>query len=278
MSTLERINLFLGLYFEVFKSLRKALLVLPFLIYALLQLILVLKLYFFNLPVFSWIFFPIFKFFWGDYLLHYPDYFVFFPKIFSRFNLIMSGVIGIVLNGAAIFLFASFFRGEKAYLSAGIKKGISKYGWLFLGWLLQTLVLFAVIYLPSRSLSFLVESRASEFLFDFSLLLLGVLFSCLFAYMQVGIILEHKTIFPAIFQSFSIFRKNFFTTFFLILLPNLLVLPFNFLNRRSDFLIIKFNPEFIVYLQVFSIIIALFTNFFLVGTVTRFYLWQQGER
>ena len=278
MNALEKINVFLGIYFEVFKNLKKGLLYLPFLIYAFFQIILIFKLYFFNLPIFSWLFFPLYKFLWGDYLLHYPDYFVFFPKIFSRFNLGMNGFIGIVFNGAAIFLFASFFRGEKAYLLAGIKNSFSKYGWLFLGWLMETAILVVVIYFPSKSFSSFAGSFSTEFLFDFLLLVGGVIFSSLFAYMQAGIILDHKKVFPAIFQSFSIFKKNFFTTFFFVLWPNLLVLPFNFLNRRSPYLIGKFNPELVVYLQIFSVIVALFTSFFLVGTITRFYLWQQGER
>jgi len=278
MTLLQKINLFFSIYLAGLKSFKKPLLWLPFLLYALAQLLLLLALVYFYSPLISFAFVPMIKRFMGEFVLHYPVYFLFLPKIFSRANLLLGGIFGIITIGWATYLFFSYFLQDKRIeLAEGLKVVFSKYLFLLGIWVIETAVLLGWFFFISRvGRGFLEGSFKRELAFEILSLGSGVLFYGLFAFTIPAIILSGRNIISALGLSVSIYKRNFFSTYFFVLLPNLLSLPFTFLNRRAAFLISKFNPEIIFLILVFGIAISMIAIYILISTLTRFYLYDQG--
>jgi hypothetical protein len=278
MGILEKINLFFSIYLTGLRSFKKPLLWLPFILYALAQLLLLLALINFYSPLLSLIFIPLIKKFIGEFTLHYPAYFIFLPKIFSRANLLLSGIIGSFTIGWGTYLFFSYFLPDnRVKLTEGIKVAFSKYLLLLGVWAIETIVLLGWFFLISRvGKGFLTGSFKRELAFELFSLGTGVIFYGLFAYTISAIVLSGRNIISALGLSISIFKRNFFSTYLFLILPNLLTLPFAFLNRRAVYLISKFNPEIVFLILVLEIFVSMLANFIHISTLTRFYIYDQG--
>ncbi|HEX9912097.1 MAG TPA: hypothetical protein VGB01_02490 [candidate division Zixibacteria bacterium] len=278
MNILEKINLFFSVYLAGLRSFKKPLLWLPFVLYALIQILLLLALVNFYSPLLSWTFIPLIKKFIGEFALHYPVYFLFLPKIFSRANLLLGGIIGSFTIGWGTYLFFSFFLPDnRIKLTEGIKVAFSKYLLLLGVWAIETIVLLGWFFLISRvGRGFLGGSFKRELAFELLSLGSGLIFYGFFAFTISAIVLSGRNIISALGLSLSIYKRNFFSTYFFVLLPNLLTFPFAFLNRRAALLISKFNPEIVFLILVLEIFVSMLANYILISTLTRFYLYDQG--
>jgi hypothetical protein len=278
MNFLEKINLFFSVYLAGLRSFKKPILWLPFVLYALIQILLLLALVNFYSPLLSLIFIPLIKKFIGEFVLHYPAYFLFLPKIFSRVNLLLGGIIGSFTIGWGTYLFFSFFLPDnRIKLTEGIKVAFSKYLLLLGVWAIETIVLLGWFFLISRvGKGFLGGSFKRELAFELLSLGSGLIFYGFFAFTISAIILSGRNIISALGLSISIYKRNFFSTYLFLLLPNLLTLPFTFLNRRAIYLISKFNPEIVFLILVLEIFVSMLANYILISTLTRFYLYDQG--
>jgi len=278
MNFLEKINLFFSVYLAGLKSFKKPLLWLPFVLYALIQILLLLALVNFYSPLLSLTFIPLIKKFIGEFALHYPAYFLFLPKIFSRANLLLGGIIGSFTIGWGTYLFFSYFLPDnRVKVAEGVKVSFSKYLLLLGVWAIETIVLLGWFFLISRvGRGFLGGSFKRELAFELLSLGSGLIFYGLFAFTISAIILSGRNIISALGLSISIYKRNFFSTYFFVLLPNLLTLPFTFLNRRAIYLISKFNPEIVFLILVLEIFVSMLANYILISTLTRFYLYDQG--
>jgi hypothetical protein len=278
MNFLEKINLFFSVYLAGLKSFKKPLLWLPFILYALIQILLLLALVNFYSPLLSLTFIPLIKKFIGEFALHYPAYFLFLPKIFSRANLLLSGIIGSFTIGWGTYLFFSHFLPDnRIKVAEGVKVSFSKYLLLLGVWAIETVVLLGWFFLISRvGRGFLGGSFKRELAFELLSLGSGLVFYGFFAFTISAIVLSGRNIISALGLSISIYKRNFFSTYFFVLLPNLLTLPFTFLNRRAIYLISKFNPEIVFLILVLEIFVSMIANYVLISTLTRFYLYDQG--
>lgn len=278
MTLLQKINLFFSIYFSALRSFKKPLLLIPFILFALAQFLLLLALVNFYAPFLSFVFIPTIKKIMGEFVLHYPAYFIFLPKIFSRANLLLSGILGIIALGWATYLFFSYFLPDKRVeLKEGLKTALSKYLLLLGIWVIESVVILAWFFFLSRAgRGFVGGSFKKELAFEIFGLCSGVVFYGLFAFTIPAIILSGRNILESVGTSISIYKRNFFSTYFFVLLPNLLTLPFSFLNRNAAFLITKFNPEVMILMLILEIAISMIANYILISTLTRFYLYDQG--
>ena len=278
MNFLEKVNLFFSVYLAGLRSFKKPILWLPFVLYALIQILLLLALINFYSPLLSLVFIPLIKKFIGEFVLHYPAYFLFLPKIFSRANLLLGGIIGSFTIGWGTYLFFSFFLPDnRIKLTEGIKVAFSKYLLLLGVWAIETIVLLGWFFLISRvGRGFLGGSFKRELAFELLSLGSGLIFYGFFAFTISAIILSGRNIISALGLSISIYKRNFFSTYLFLLLPNLLTLPFTFLNRRAIYLISKFNPEIVFLILVLEIFVSMLANYVLISTLTRFYIYDQG--
>ena len=275
MSLLAKINNFILTYLEVFKSLKRFSLWLPFFVYALFQVILLFILLSFTSPILAGVFVPLFKKMYGEAILHYPTFFAFLPAVFNRANLLVGLFLGIILDGAAFFMFCSYFTQKRFSFLSGIKVALSKY-WMLLALGILKLPVILVMRIPFWLLRDMVTgSPRREFALEVGCIILGVIYTGIFVYATPAIIWHRKKLFRAIADSWSIFIGNFFSTFLFIFIPVLINFPVNFLKRQSPTLVTKFSPEIVAWVVVLGVIVSILANFFSSGAVAKFYLGEE---
>lgn len=255
-------------------SMKNGKIFLLFITYAIVQIGFLFGLvYFYAYPPFSSFLVPIVKKFFGDFALHYPNNYVILPTLFSWANLILGGLMGIVLVGTATFLFSMSYQNKNVKLKTGFKRTISYYFVLLAVWFVEIVALLAVFIggpaLLNKMEYFAVKGTiVVQLITAFGAIVVGALF----IYTTALVILDKRGILNAISHSLKLFFKYPFTSLMLIGIPNLIKMPMDLLSGKTGFLITQFTPEIVGGVIILSILISMFANYFLVGTVTRYFL------
>ena len=275
MNLLARINRFVLTYLEVFKSFKRFSLWMPFLVYALLQIVVLSLLVCFASPPLSTVLVPIFKKAYGEAVLHYPLFFIFLPTIFSTTSVIIGLVFGVVLDGAAVYMFCSHFSGKRVSFASGFRSALSKYWMLLLLGVLKLPVIW-IMKIPFWLLKDVAAgSPKREFALGIGCIALGVIYTGVFVYATPEVIWRNRKIFEAIGSAWKIFSRSFVSTFLFIFVPLMINLPVNFLKGQSRVLIARFNPEVIAWIVVLGVALSILINYLSLGTISRFYLEEE---
>lgn len=271
---LKQINLIIWVWIQSLRAMRRGKSFIPFLIFALLQGIMLIALLRFAYPPLSSVLAPIMRRFFGEVSLHYPHNFLVLPQMYNRANILLGGIVGVVVIGVATQMFAAIHQRRSPSFWGGVRESLPRYGWLFLVWLVETaLILLIVGGLPSVLGGFIPASRLVRSITYF----VGLITSAAFAYTTAFVVLEKRHAVKAISGSLSIFGGNIIISFFLVAIPSLFHVPIDFLARRSELLIAKFIPETVAVVILTGIGISIVANYLLVGTVTGFYLLARNQ-
>ena len=276
---IEKFKRLIWLWMQCFRSMRNFRTFIPFILYAMLQgFVLYSLVNFVNAP-FSNILIPLIRELFGESALHYPSFFFILSPLYNQINIVLSGFLGIVIIGMATHIFAVNFRANRPTLGQALKETMPKYGVLFIIWILESALSLAMIIGVPQILNELLqpEYRISR-LIEMGGLLLGIIIGAIFAYTSALIILDRQKLLRSISQTFMIFKRNAFTTFFLIAVPTFFYFPISYLSRKTDLLISKFSPEIIAGLLGTGIFISLLLSYFQIGSITRFYLLQTEKK
>lgn len=249
-----------------------------FLGYAALQIVFIFVLMFYAYPPFSSFLIPVMQKFFGEPALHYPNNFLVLPTMFFWVNLLLSGFVGIVLVGSTTHLFSNNYAQKSVNVGNGLRTILPSYSILFVVWLVETVMLLGVflgVPLLLGKIAFFANrgNLTTQLVTSFVAISVGALF----VYTTALIVLEKRGPLNAIARSLSLFAKYPVITILLIAVPNFMRMPVDLLSGKTQFLIGKFNPEMVGIVLILSILISVFANFFLVGTVTRYFLFLRGK-
>jgi hypothetical protein len=127
MDLVARTNILLWTWIQSLRSAKKLSLFIPFLLFALLQtVILVLFLFFYSLPL-AGIFIPLVRRLSGESALHYPQLYMHLPRLFSIANVwLLNPLMGWLFIGAATFLFAAWYRGQFVDAGRGLSMALGR--------------------------------------------------------------------------------------------------------------------------------------------------------
>jgi len=261
------------------QSMRNMKTLVPFMLYAILQLFLLYTLVnFFNAP-FSYAMIPVIKNLFGESALHYPHFYHFLPPLYNQMNLIISGIFGIMLIGTATHLFAAYFQKTTTGIRSAFSVTLKNYGVLFILWIIETLInILIIIGIPLIINNFLQIGYPASRIVQYSAFFVSIIFTSIFAYSTALVILDKQSLLKAISKTCSTFKNNALMSLLLVGIPTLIYLPINFLIEKTDLLIAKFSPEIIVIILGSGILITFFTNYIQIGTITRFYIMLSERR
>jgi hypothetical protein len=85
----------------------------------------------------------------------------------------------------------------------------------------------------------------------------------LFIYAMPAVIIERKGFFPAIKKGLLFFKKYFFPTVMLVLVPALIYIPVILINMKTDALVGRFFPEIIIGVIGSGIVATLIMDIFI---------------
>jgi len=269
-------------FFEVWKDCLKSIkqfrLFTPLVLFAVFQVIALLVLNNFYRPPFNTIIVPIITKFFNESFIHYPNYYIIMPFLFNNLNILLGGLFGIIFLSTTTLLFASHIQKKDLKFSSHVKQVFPKYGLLFLLWLIESIfVLTIIIGAPIILRNYFTVGYTEFRIFQLCFFLFGLFVASLFAYTTAAVVLDNHKLKSALSTSFKLFVKNTSASFLFVAIPNIIIWPFSYVAGKTQFILQKFNPEMVMVLIGVTIFVSIFANFFLIGTLTQFYLLKKKE-
>jgi hypothetical protein len=274
----EKMSIFITFYVRMFINIFRLSTWSPFLFLAGIQTIFLILITNFNLPGFASLIMPLLKLILPVSLIHYPQYYLAAPMIYSLIDsFILGPSIWLIAVAAAIYKLNESYDGEKISLAQSKNVALSIYSKLLLLWLIQTALMVAIVLIPTWWFStLLADTPRRSLAAKFMLQMAGFGISAFMIYTIPGIIIGKKSLGKAIGDSIKICFHNLFFSFFVIFLPGIVKLIIDLLATHfAPLIIYNYNPDIILWLLYSEIAIGIFLNLFIYGTAT--YAYRQFE-
>ncbi|MCK4414021.1 MAG: hypothetical protein KAY32_10785 [Candidatus Eisenbacteria sp.] len=251
----------------------RPLLWLPFVFVAALQLGALLLLVGFHRPLLLPLGLPLVDLLGGEPASHYPLLYYQLPAMFFKLNLVISTLFASVAAGAGTLLFA---RSYGYPVEEGIWERTLRCAPRLIA---VTLIVVACLLGVTLLASLVPREAAMESLLvrwglRGALLGLFILLQSLLIYTTPWIVLLGHRIGPAIRDSVRVTLRTLFPTLIAVGIPLLLLFPFSYVTGRVDLLAGQLRPELIATLLGLQVVCQMLVTFFLIGGVTRLFLWR----
>ncbi|HBC46771.1 MAG TPA: hypothetical protein DEO84_03285 [candidate division Zixibacteria bacterium] len=268
LSFLDKLNMFVSIYGQLFISIFRFSWWSPFFIYAIFQTIGFLALLWYYAPILSSTVYPIISLFLPPNAFHYPQYYLALPSLYATYESLILGItVWIVLAAAAVYRFSGIYNGKVPALRDSIRLAMRSYLPLLLVWLLETVLVIIILYLPSHLLkNMIADSPNRAALADVVFETIGLGVTAMLIYAVPGIILDGKKVWQAIQDSIGLFMRNFIFTYSIVFFPSFLRIIMNLLlTSYAPKIITILNPELIPTIMFIYIFAGIFINLFIYG-------------
>jgi len=271
---LQKINIFLNIYGRMFSGIFHFSAWSGFFYLALFQALGLFALARFYLGGIYQVISPILSYFVPEALLHYPQYYLALPTLYSGFeNFVLGPTIWVILSAFAVYKLDAYHRREKAGSKKGFKIALNAYLPLLIFWALETGLVLIAIVLPSRLTTEIVAGSPNrKIALEVGLQVGAYIISAFLIYTIPGVIIGSKRVGSAIVDSLVLCKRNFFMTVTLVLLPSLVRIAFDLtLSQFSPVIIKLLNPEIVLVLLGAQIFVGIFVNLFIYGSAVFVY-------
>jgi hypothetical protein len=278
MSPLEKINFFLSTYGRLFVALFNVRLWSPFLLYLIVMMLIVLGVQAMFSPLLSGWLIPLATWLVGDNILHYPQHLTYLPFTFQMLNLVPSLLLESLLTAAGVLMFVAYFRQQSPAFGSSVRAASKYYPKIVLIWLVNVVLVYLLFrFLPGLFRDLVNGAPRREMALMIGLQGLSALLSALFIYAIPYLVVRGRSLGGCFAVSFSLFFKHFFTTFFLVGIPQFVTLFLVIPLQSADTIALKFNPGVVLLLTYGMVMMSTLTSFFTTGSVVRFFLETSEE-
>lgn len=276
MTSLDKINFFVSSYGRTFVALFKVRLWPPFLIYFLILVLVIVAIQSMFSPLLAVWLIPLVKAAAGsDSVLHYPQHLLLLPNVFERFRFIaISWIVESALMSAAYLMFAAYYTRQKLGFVSALREAMKRYHLVAIALIVNTALVYVLfLTLPDLFADFTHGAPRRMVALGLGFQALSLLLSSLFVYVVPLLVIAKQPLGRSFIGSFRLFFRNFFTTYFLVLIPNILLILLSVvLQLYTQDIVSKFHPRVMVMLTYLNAVLSIAANFFIVSTVTRFFL------
>ncbi len=274
LTALDKINLFVRIYGRMFAAVFNFAPWAPFLILAFFQALGLFGLINFHLSGWSALISPLISRFISEEMIHYPQYYLALPSLYSSYSTFILGpTIWVILSAAAVHKLSGYHSGEKISLKEALRSSRRLYFPLLLFWIIETGIVLVVMLAPSVVLAqAAATSPLRKLVLNTGLNCAAFAVSAFFVYTIPGVIIGGKKIFSAIAGSAGLCARNFFLTFFIVAVPGSIGLVFDLiLTEFSGRIVTLLNPELILLILYIRIAAGIFVNLFIYGAAVFVY-------
>jgi len=273
LSIIDKLNRFIGLYIFAVKSFFKGAAWFPFVVYGLIQLMVLIILVNHINPILNPILAPLVALAGGDstdLFYHYPTLYLMLPLIYNWFKLAVGVIFEGLFSGFTVILILKIIDAAKF---GKLNFSFVRRRWFQLAivWTAITAIILAVIqFFPSL---FAEQIAASIKIRTIVRVAMGIIQVGLFSILMYIIpyyIISAGSLGTAVRKSFTAFAQNPIFSFFLALVPYLFTVPVSFAIDNTPKLMEKFSPELIFYILSFGIFMEFLANYLLIATLTKF--------
>lgn len=205
--------------------------------------------------------------------LHYPTHMLMVSSVFGRVNHLISIIFESVLTASAFIIFVGFFEERKIKFGFAFKQVIKKYHLL----VLTSIVIYALFsilneLIPPIFLDMFKGSPRKILLFAviYNFFIFAVLAP--FIYMVPYIVIKDEGIFSAFKKSVKTFFKNSFTSYFMIFVTQILVLPFSLALTFGSIVADRFSPDMLGWLLYGQIGVYFIASIIFTAMMTRIFV------
>ncbi|MBU3933224.1 MAG: hypothetical protein KKH11_00960 [Candidatus Omnitrophica bacterium] len=244
---------------ETFETLLKnPIILLPFLIVGLFDIVLLILIYLAPQPPFSALLAPPIRAFWGEQFLHYPVNLFLIPRLFNYGHIISTAVIGVLMTGLAIGMLKDAREGVRPGILFNLIKSIKAYLSLVVIWA----VLFGLVTLIFKGLPFALQlkQRTALQVALYASFLISIFIEVIFIYAMPAVMIEKKRAWAAIKRSITFAKGIFLPTLFLVAIPMLIYIPMIALRGKLPVLMNKLFPEVVLISLGLGIIVSVITD------------------
>jgi len=273
MGVVQQFNATIWCWAEMFRALRKRVAMTPFLIYAGVQVLLLLMVLGFTLPVLRSFVPGLLEWRFGEQALHYPNTLLALRGALGQADLVLSVLLGAFVMAAAARLFSSYYSGERARASSGYAAARANYLPALAITLIVAVVSQLLVRAPMAAWGDLADSSPMRFrLLRAALIGAVIVVQTLFVYAIAALVIDGKKLGEAMGTTLSLAFRNPVTSLLIVGVPAALELLPAWIMRNSPVFIYRFTPEFLAAGMVLWIIVILLIGYATAGAATRFYL------
>lgn len=268
---LTQLNLVLWAWLESLKDLGRFRIWQPFLLLAVVQTGVVIGLTQFYRPGLSTLLAPLVERLSGPGGVHYPQFYLALPTLFSQVNFIIDLLVGSFCIGVAMLVVWLRVSGAQG----GDPWGLGRRRILAL--ILVRFPLLVLLYLVAWQLPTVLFTDGVEVtgtqvrLLRYSTFLVGALLETFFAYAPLFLLLERRGVVRAWKEGIGFLGRVPLATLLVVAVPSLLQIPTSYVLRRAGLVVETLSPELVTVLVVGGILVFAFINFLIVGAVVRLY-------
>lgn len=241
----------------------------PLLIAFGIQTALLLTLILFFHPVLLPLALPLVRALGGPEATHYPALYYSLPAMVTRMNVVVDTAITSILVGIATLLFARAFGSDTPENT--VRRAIRRAPAL----IVTSAVTLGVLVLGDRLTALVPMDLVNRSFFlrwgmrGFSMFLF-IIVQSLMAYTAAWIVLAGHGIWPAIRDSVRVTARTFIPTFLVVGIPVVIMFPISYMTRGAA----RLKPEMVANLLGLGLVVQLILTFFLVGAITRLFVWR----
>lgn len=251
---ISQLNLTLWAWIESVRGLRRAGAWIPFLLMIGLQTLGLFAITEFHRPILAWLVAPLLVAATSPPVLHYPQFFLALPTLFSRVNMALDLVAGSLIFGAAAWILWDLALGGNG--RGAWSKARRRWGALLLLRLPIAVLPFLFYYLVPRFYgSSGLDTPTAIRTVRYGGFLIGVVLESLFVYGPLAILVQGRSATQAIGETVRFAIRVPLATFLIVLVPNLVHLPLAAALRRAESMILKLTPETVGWMVFVSILV-----------------------
>lgn len=278
MGVVQQFSALIWSWREMLRALRRRAALVPFLIYAGVQTLILLMLVGFTVPPLRFFVPALLRLRFGDEALHYPNNFMVLQRSLGEVDIILSVFLGALVTAAAVYLFASFYSGRKERSSVGLAVGASKYVPALVIALVVAVLSQVALRVPMSIWGGLADTSPMRFRM-LRVILIGVIIvvQAVFVYGIAAVVVDNKRVGGALAGTVALAFRKPVTTLLLVAVPAAFELFPAWLMKNSSVIIYRFSPELLAVGMFIWIVAILFVNYATIGAATRFYLHATAD-
>ena len=278
MDIVQQFNALIWSWAETFRALRRRVGVRPLLIYASVQLVVLVMLVLFAYPPFVSFVMPLIRWRLGEGALHYPTSFLALRAIFGQVDMLLTVLLGGFVTGAAVWLFSAYYGGGEDPTATGLRMATKRYIPLLVIALIGLAIAQITTRVPMGLWGYLADERPMRFrILRMMTIAVVMAVQALLVYAIPYVMLGGRRVWSALGASVVLAVRNPVTTYLIVVVPASLELLPAMLVRNGTVIAYRFAPEALAVVLGLWVAVIFFVTYLMVGAATRFYLYATQD-
>ena len=277
MNPWQKLVQFFQTFGRAFAAMRRGRIWIPFLLYGIVEGLLLAFVYYGVRPPFTDFFAGPLSFLVPEPFFHYPVHLALIPAVFYRMLIPFGALLESLLLAAATLMFVQLIRGvEVPRWRDALAQVKANYLQFVIFWILSFLLIFAFQkYYALATADLWVGYSKRRVMVDIADFCGSAMMNCLFAYSTAVIVVEGTNIAKTFTRSLRVFGGSLIYTMLFVIFGSILTYPFSYMMQNATDWMGRFNPEVMILLVAGNIVVGMIASFIGIATLTFWYVFRQ---